>query len=200
MPSEADLINTALGRVGLARVNDITDGTVSANWCLAFYPVVRRALLRGGNWNFAMTRVQLAVEGVAPVFEYTMAFTLPASLLRIVEFNGTNIVTPVENPYYWMNVPGLYTIEGRSLLTNDTQAYIRFIQDITDPQIMDALFFDVCSLTLAAELASAVRHDFRMRASLLEEVRMVKLPLAQSVDGQEGTEAVQSVPNLIWGR
>ena len=90
MPSETDFLNDALGQIGAARITAIDDGSVNANHCSTFYGPLRRSVLRSHHWNFAETRVELAQDVAPPAFEFAFAYTLPADLLKIKEYFGTN--------------------------------------------------------------------------------------------------------------
>lgn len=185
MPSETDCLNDALGMIGESRITAIDDGSVRANYCQTFYPTLRDGLLRSHHWNFAMRRVELAQDAIAPSFEFVFSYTLPTDLLKITEYNGaatdptlTNGVIP------W--IASRYTIEGRQLLTNDTQVKIVYVARVTDPNLWDAMFYQVMSTWLASKLAAAIMKDDRKAKSLLQDA-LGLLPMATALDGQEGT-------------
>src|SRR3990167_5668634 len=176
MPSQTDLLNDALGQIGAARITAIDDGSINANHCQTFYPALRRGLLRSHHWNFAEARVQLAQDAVGPVFEYTFSYTLPADLWR------------------------MFKVEGRKLLSNDGEVKIVYVQDVTDPNLWDAIFYQTIAAWLASKLASAISKDAKLSQALLIEATRVLLPLALAVDGQESLVTPFIVDDLMWGR
>lgn len=190
MPSVTDLLNDSLGQIGANTITAIDDGSHEANVCSALYPALLDSILRGHTWNFALTRVQLAQDAVAPVFGYTYAYSLPTDCLRIVEYNGALTAYG----------PRRYKIEGRKLLTNDTSAYIRYIARVTDPNVWDAMFYQCVACWLASKLADAIPHDTKKAESLLQRAEQVLLPNAMAVDSQE--EPLQKIPSrsLTIGR
>jgi hypothetical protein len=197
MPSEADFLNDALGQIGSGRLTSIDDGSISANYCKTFWPALRRSLLRGHFWNFAEARAELAQDTVGPAFEYTFAYALPTLLLRIKVYNGANLTTTTFDGWW---VTQWYKIEGRKLLTNDGSVKIVYVQDVTDPNLWDALFYQGAAAHLAAKLASAIAKDPRLAAAKLQEATALWMPLAVAVDGQENPEPPYQVPDLLWGR
>jgi len=197
MPSQTDLLNDALGQIGAARITAIDDGSINANHCQTFYPALRRGLLRSHHWNFAEARVQLAQDAVGPVFEYTFSYTLPADLLKMKEYNGINLDTStVELTYLWR----MFKVEGRKLLSNDGEVKIVYVQDVTDPNLWDAIFYQTIAAWLASKLASAISKDAKLSQALLIEATRVLLPLALAVDGQESLVTPFIVDDLMWGR
>lgn len=200
MPSETDVLNDALGQIGAASIVAIDDGSTNANYCLTFYPTVRDGLLRSARWNFAETRVELAQDLTPPVTEYAYRYTLPSDLLKINEYAGANPVSVTAWPFENQRLLTRYKIEGRSLVSNDGQAFIVYTARITNPDLWDASFYQVVATWLASKLASAILHDLKMSAMLLSNAVNVLLPLAAAVDGQEGTPDRFIVNDLTWGR
>lgn len=199
MPSETDCLNDALGQIGAARITAIDDGSINANHCQTFYPPLRDSLLRGFKWNFNLTRATLAQDATPPEFEYNYSYTLPSDCLRVWEYVGTHQTASVMVP-----APGLYAptfkIEGRHLLSNHAEAAILYGARITNPDLWDALFYQVVCTWLASKLASAITKDEKKAQLKLQEASEVLLPLALAADGQEGSVEPQIVDDLIWGR
>ena len=202
MPSETDLLNDALGQIGASRITAIDDGSAKANWCATFYPSLRRGMIRAHHWNFAEARQELAQDAVAPIFEFSFSYTLPPLLLKIKEYNGSLLTVPTGvDPYYWMHpYEGYYKIEGRKLLTNDGIVKIVFVQDVTNPDVWDSLFYQALATHLASKLAAAITKDSNKSTQLLQAATALLYPLAMAVDGQEGTVIPYAVPDLLWGR
>lgn len=199
MPSETDFLNDALGQIGSGRITSIDDGSVAANYCRTFWPALRRALLRGHTWNFAEARAALAQDATGPAFEYAYGYALPTLLLKIKVYNGASLSASSSVTDGWWITPW-YKVEGRTLLTNDATVQIVYVQDVLDPNLWDALFYQGAAAHLAAKLASAIAKDTRLAQSKLQEATALWMPLAVAVDGQENPEPPYQVNDLLWGR
>lgn len=203
MPSETDCLNDALGQIGEARITAIDDGSRNANQCQTFYPELRRAALRANDWNFASARAELPQDAVPPSIGYAYSYTLPADCLRVREYAGSNTtvsaLTTLDQSSVIRQLPS-YSIEGRKLLTNDAQAFIRYTRDVTNPDEWDSLFYQYLTTHLASKLAAAISKDEVTSKAKVEQALTVLLPLAQAVDGQEGTLPAYTSDELTWGR
>jgi hypothetical protein len=82
--------------------------------------------------------------------------------------------------------PQDYKIEGRRLLTDDTEATIRYIYRVTDENQFDAQFIDLFASRLALELATTMVDSQTLKAELLNEYKMLST-LTKGSDAIEGT-------------
>lgn len=199
MPSETDLLNDSLSQIGAAAITAIDDGSTNANHCLTFYPTLRDGLLRSHRWNFAETRLELAQDVTPPVTEYAYRYTLPATCLQVREYAGSNPTAATGVAFEYQRLPR-YKIEGRSLVSNDGKAFIVYTSRIENPDLWDAIFYQLVSVWLASKLATAIHHDAKMAMALMAYATNTILPLATAVDGQEGSQEPFIVNDLIWGR
>ena len=199
MPSETDLLNESLSQIGAARITAIDDGSVNGIHCQTLYPTTRDALLRMHHWNFATGRALLNAAVDPPLFEYALAYPLPADFLKMREYLG--VVVNASN-YVWDGFSWSirYVIESGSLLTNDAPVYILYTKRVVDPNIYDALFYQVLTTWMASKLANAIPKDHKKAADLLSMAMNLLLPSAVSIDGQEGTVVPLVSDSLTWGR
>lgn len=199
--SETTLCNDALGQIGQPSISGIDDGSTLANRCNTFYPALRKAFLRAHRWNFAETRVELALNAEAPATEFAYGYTLPADCLMVREYSGgspsaviaVDLLLPVTSLFR-------YKIEGRNLLSNDGQAFIVYTADITNAALWDPLFYQMLAKFLASKLATAVLKDFKLSMALKREAYELDFAIAAAVDGQEGSVEPQYTHELLWGR
>src|SRR5262245_3680878 len=202
--SETDLLNTALGLIGAQRINNITDNSPNANWCKTMYPNLRRSLLRYHYWNFAEDRAQLSLSADPPLFEFTSRYALPANFIRLTTYNGAQLPNPItvliSTPYFWPGTCYPWKIEGRFLLSNDSQAFITYIRDEPNPALWDPLFFETVYTKLAGMLAMAIGKDSTKSVNLLQTASNMILSIATAADGQESAPSTYPVPDLIIGR
>ena len=200
MPSQTDCLNDALGQIGAATVTAIDDGSTNANFCLTFYPPLRDSLLRSHHWNFAMKRVELALDVTAPLFEFAYAYTLPSDLLKLVEYVGSNSTSIyVTNQDWRYQYKPFYKVEGRKLYSNDGRALIRYLRRVENPDEWDAMFYQGMTQSLASKLVLAIRKDAKQATSLYE-LAQATLMMAMAVDGQEDPIQPFVTDNLLWGR
>lgn len=199
MPSETDCLNDALSQIGASPITAIDDGTVNANHCKRLYPALRDSLLRTHHWNFAMARIELAQDATPPLFEFAFSYTLPDDLLKVVEFNGAALDTS-SLALFGSKEAEYYKIEGRQLLTNNGNVQIVYLRRVTDPNLWDAIFYQVVATWLASKLASAITKDERKAQALLKDAMLLLLPMAMAVDGQEGSIVPLASDSLTWGR
>jgi len=137
MASKTAIANRALSKLGETRVSNVdTDNTKPAKVIRFMYDIVRDAMLAAYPWNFAIKRVQIAADASAPAWGYTKQYTLPVDFLSLLEIRG--------NPQY--------SIEGGKIQTNEgAPIYIRYIAQITDTGLFDALFVEAFATRMAYE-------------------------------------------------
>jgi hypothetical protein len=137
MASKTAIANRALSKLGETRVSNVDiDNTKPAKVIRFMYDIVRDAMLAAYPWNFAIKRVQIAADASAPAWGYSKQYTLPVDFLSLLEIKG--------NPEY--------RIESGKILTNEgAPIYIRYIAQITDTGLFDALFVEAFATRMAYE-------------------------------------------------
>jgi len=158
MASEVGICNSALIKIGAARITSLTEGSKNANLCNEQYAKLRDSELRGHTWNFAKTRVKLAQISGAPVSGFDYHYQLPTDWLRAIAAYDSDADQGVLT----------YEIKGDRLLADSTDVYLVYVRQVTDPNDMDAMFREALAYRLAAELAipiasSGSLHDRMMR-------------------------------------
>lgn len=154
MASEVGICNSALIKIGAARITSLTEGTKNANLCNEQYGKLREAELRAHTWNFAKSRVKLSQITGDPVSGFDYRYQLPADWLRTIDvFDSDTDRGDLQ-----------YEIKGDRLLTDAVDAYLIYIRDVDNPNEMDPLFRETLAWRLAAELAipiasSGTLHD-----------------------------------------
>lgn len=184
--SEVAICNLALLMVKQPVVTDITTITATSTKaegiCNTLYQPVRRETLRGHVWNFALKRITISPNAIAPLFEYTHAFDLPTNFLRFVSrFDdiGEQFIPGVRGVDYEIEA-GQYLFNG----TDNTSINIRYIFDTVVVSKFDALFVKLFALNLAIELAPNFSASPTVKRDLLVRQLDVKAE-ATAVDGQE---------------
>lgn len=149
MASKVEIANRALQILGAKRIVSLTEASRNAQAINAAFEPVKRAELRKHPWGFAIKRVVLAADATAPAFTRTNSFPLPADYIRIL------------SPDPEVNYNDLdWVIEGRSIITNSSAPLnVRYIYDVTDPNLFDTLFREVLSAKLAEQLCEEITQS-----------------------------------------
>jgi hypothetical protein len=147
-----DCCNSALQKVGAARILSLDDNSAEARQCTITYDSNRRAELRKYRWNFAVRRVVLAPDSEAPAFEFGYQFTIPPDCLRII--------LPREAQLDW-------AIEGRKILTNSGATLnLRYVADVTDVTQWDAAFYDMVAIAMAIDMCESITNSTSKKTAL----------------------------------
>lgn len=177
MASEVQICNRALQKLGAKRIVSLSDDSVNARACNVAYADLRDAELRAHPWSFAITRAQLAADAVPPTFGRQNAFQLPSTCLRLLP------------PYPEQNFNDRdWQIEGTKIYTNDSAPLeIRFIQQVTDPNVMGVLFREALSARIAYELCEELTQSNQKQAALLQAYSL-------AIKEARRTNAIVNVP------
>jgi hypothetical protein len=152
--SEVEIANRALTELGAKRIASLTEDSVNGRAINSVYDVLRRAELRKHPWNFAIKRAQLAASATEPLFNRETAFPLPSDCLRLL---------PPDPETNWEDMD--WQIEGREVITNDSAPLdVRYIWDVTDPNVMDPLFREALAMSIAARLAEQLTQSNAKKA------------------------------------
>lgn len=176
--TETSICNSALIKVGGARITSLADTSKEGLLCNERYEKCRDELLRSHPWNFALKRASPAADGTAPTWGYTYRYAMPADCLRVFRME--------DNGIEWKS-------EGRYILTDEPGPLnILYIAQITDTSKFDPMFAEALSLRLAADIAYAMTNSAAMQENMWNAyLKMVAQ--ARSMDGQEGTpEAIEA--------
>ena len=134
-------------------------------------------MLRKFRWNFAITRVVLAPDSTTPAYDYLYQFTLPSDCLRIILPNDNTLDWQVEGRKILTNGGTQSSaIEGASLTggtgTASTVALrLRYVSDVSDPNIFDAMFREALALKLAVEMCDELTQSNAKKQALRDEYK-----------------------------
>lgn len=164
MASVVQICNMALSHIGSeARVASISppDGSVEAGHCATFYDVARTEMLEPGNWAFSLKRAALAqVTNPSTVWAY--AYVKPADCQRALRILRPSIAVTVftqdlrVEPHTDDRDTAPFDIEGEVILTNEPDAKLVYVQDVTDSTKFPASFTSALSYLLAGYLAGPI--------------------------------------------
>lgn len=168
MASKVEIVNRALQKLGASTIVSLSDNSVNARAANLSYEPVKLMELRKHTWNFATKTFSLAADATAPDFEYSYSYTLPSDWIMLVA------------PYPNMKSEDLdWQVQGGKIYTNDSAPLQgRYIWDVQDPNLMDALFREALSCSLANELCELLTQSNSKQATVAamykETINMAK--------------------------
>lgn len=182
MASVVDIVNIAMHRLGLDDIASLTEGTQKARLAAACYDQKRQLLLEKGVWTFARKRIVLApsTNPIAFNSDFQYSFTLPADYLRMVNTQQEELD---------------YLIEGDQLLFNSNSIGLRYVRDITDPNLMSAGFREALGLSIAIEICITLTGNKELKQQIMGEYAR-EYGSAGTVDAQSNGEG--EPPDDAW--
>lgn len=163
MASVVQICNMALSHIGSdARVASISppDGSVEAGHCATFYDLARTELLEPGSWAFSLKRASLAsLTNTSEAWTY--AYAKPSDCMRplrvlrpsmgVTVFNQDTVYAHIDD-----RDSAQFDVEGDVLYTNEPDAVLVYVQDVTDTTKFTASFTATFSFLLAGYLAGPI--------------------------------------------
>lgn len=175
MLSTVDIVNSALTLIGGSRITDLSDGTKNANVAGALFTQIRDDLLRSHAWNFATLRQKLAQSATAPKFGFDHAYPLPANWLRTLQVSGDDDgATTIE--YQVEEIAG-----QRAIVTDHDDVWLRYVAQVTDPNMMTSDFVSALRLALARDMAVPIAASNTLQANFERQAARA-LGRARSMD------------------
>ena len=118
---------------------------------------MRDDLLRCHNWNFATKRVELARSSTLPAFEFDYGYVVPSDWMRTVSVhdNDSGIGTII---YREENIAG-----ERCILASTENVFLRYVAQVTDPNLMAADFRKALVTSLARDVALPISNSNSLR-------------------------------------
>lgn len=175
--SSVEICNSALVKVGAARIASLSDDTKAAKLCNEQYDKLRKKLIRAHPWNFAIARVALAQNGNTPVYDFTYEYAIPSDVLRVLD---TDLTEGAE----W--VIETNSASDRVLLTDYETIKIQYLKNVTDTTIFSPDFEEALSFLLASDLAYSLTNSRALGITLYNAYK-AEIAEARSFDAQEGS-------------
>ena len=183
--SEVAICNSALLKLGSARITSLSDTSPQAVFMNEQYEKVRDDLLSSHPWNFAIKLVELGQDTVTPEYGWAYRYVIPIDVLRVLWIGqGTEEVLYDE-----------WTRMERYIYTDLATLKIKYIAQITDVSKFPAFFSEALAWRLAADYAWSATQS----ASLMERMHNIaekRLREARSFDAQENFP--QSIDISDW--
>lgn len=159
MPTETEVVNSALALLADRRITSLDDGTDLATKCRMRYEIDRDAVLEAHEWNFADVRATLVLSARTPAYEWRKQYPLPTSpkclAVRETSLDQANSAQfPSVAGQLW--TLGMDVVDGRILLCNADSMAIRYTAQVTDLLLWSSLALAALSYLLASDLAKEV--------------------------------------------
>jgi hypothetical protein len=187
--SEEEFANLALGRCKEDEIATFDDDVNRARVVRRHFGLVRDALLRRLDWNFASTWTQPAADALAGVGTFVNRYPLPSECIAVrAVFDGSADV--VLDDDQWAVEGGRVTLAGADveamiLVCNSASALIRFTRRVESPRLWDPLFSQAFICLLAAACAPELGRSMSQANALAGEAESILVPLAKRVDAKE---------------
>ena len=159
--SNVSLANRAIQILGsTATIESLTEDSPNARTMNRALEPRRRALIRRFRWGFAIVRDSVAADGDQTLFGELNKYALPADYLRLLR--------DVDMPDYRKD----WRIEGRFIVTaDDSPLEFRYIADIDDPTLWDALFFEALAHDIAHETCKEVTGSTSAKQDIKDDLK-----------------------------
>lgn len=173
--SSVALCNRALQLLGAARITSLSDNSTNARAMAVAYEPIRQRELRARNWGFSIKRAQLPASATPPAFGRANSFPLPSDYLKLLppypedNFNNRDWVIEQDD-------------SGAVSVSTDDSAplEIRYIADVTDPNLMDASFREALSHALAMACCEELTQSSTKKGDIAAEYTRVVREAKQS--------------------
>lgn len=209
MASTVKICNMALSHIGSsATISSINppDGSVEAGHCETFYDLARTELLEPGAWQFSMKRAALA-QVTNESTQWLYAYALPSDCMRALRVlwagAGVNVFNESETAVIASDKGSAnFDIEGTVLFSNEEDAVLVYVRDVTDSGRFTASFTSALAYLLASYLAGPIvkgsdgmriGDGMRQRAMSLAE-------LAATASANASSETNERTPDSIRAR
>lgn len=175
-----EICNMALARIGVERIETLSEESEPARVCRQFYDHARRVVLRRFPWTFATRRAKLALLTEKPE-DYLYAYRYPADCLYIRKLYNENFDN---NPAYSM-----WKItsddSGRVIYTDFDKATLEYVADISDCGLFDEHFADVLAWKMAADMAFKLTGNMQVAQMAEQQYNNLYLEAAANSEDEQ---------------
>lgn len=194
MPSDVEICNRALTKIGDERILALTDDSKAARLMNSMFTATRDAELRRNRWNFAMKRASLAALATSPEWGYTYQYPLPSDFLHLVQVGEIYCRSYTRSKGVWQVETGP---DGQLCILTDLSAplRIRYVYRATNAGHFDPLFVEALACKLAMEGVETLTQSGSKKQMLADEY-IAALKEAQRSDAIENPP--EDLPRGSW--
>lgn len=194
MAAQIEVCNRAVIKLGGSTLlTSLSDNGKLARTFAALWDTCRKAELRKRNWNFALARGSLPKLSDTPR-GFSYQYQLPTDFLRLVQVSDVYVAPGLVDYRNFDDSP--YAIEGQHLLTDFSDPLkIRYVRDVTDPGIFDALFVECLACKLAFEACYTVTQSREGQKVAMDDY---KLAVKDAAAANAVERPPQGLPDDSW--
>jgi hypothetical protein len=178
MPSDVEICNIALARLGAESIRAFDENHKNARLCQTNYEHVRNVIMEGHDWNFAADYVPLALLAGEAHPRFSIVYALPSGCLYpkdLLDQAGS-----ISSRTQW-------EMYSNKIATNLENAWLRFTKLEIATGFFPHHFVEAIVSQMAADLAPAVVQDKKLYKDLLG-VAIARLTTAQAKDAEVGVD------------
>lgn len=173
MTAKIEIVNMALGYLGVENISDIDEETAQARQARLFYRVTRDSLLRGFPWTFALKQWGCPAVKNAPAFKtYAFGCKMPVDCLRFLHTAEPSLKCELAGNYIYSDVNPIDIIG---------------IRQIENESEFDSVFTEVFALKLAVQMSIVLSDDKGLRDRLKNDYEAL-IKTAQVKSALEGPQ------------
>lgn len=177
-PSEVEICNIALTRLGAESIRSFDEDNKRARMCQIMYKYVRDLFLEDYEWTFNTKYAPLALlSGVEhPQFEFV--YSVPSDCFyarQIMDEDGI-----IRSTTKW-------EVFSKKIATDVENAWLRYSVSLTATGYFPMYFVEALAAQLAIELAPSIVQD-KVRYAALLKITEARLYMAREKDAELGVE------------
>lgn len=230
MPTETDISNLALGKLGgagdvqsgNALISSIDDDDEVSVQCKLNFPRARRRTIIDlairecpfrSTVRFLDLGTELSSDNIPEIGEYQYAFNLPGDCLDVVSQFDESAILERRRPYgakspvtFQYEIVASKTGNGKILLTNTlsnlarTSAFIEYVIDTPHPGSFTEQMIECIATLLAHLIAPIVGRDMQAGAFMLQQYLEIAIPNAQAANQRGFNDTARTIPDYSGGR
>jgi hypothetical protein len=176
------MCNSALGRLALGEITDLSEGSANANYCRTYLGDVIEEVLGHYDWQCCRKRVRLAPEVSPPAFGWAYRYPLPEDCLRILRVGSDGQEDGPEIPY---------VVENGAVLADTDYLDVVYITRPEDPNRLPAPVRKAIIVSLAFLLTTPLTSNDQLAVRIAAE-RQEALEKARVWDARQVYDPRQS--------
>lgn len=155
--SNVAIANLTLQKLGAKRIESLTQDHANARSINACFVHFRRWLLRKYTWSFAISRASIAADASGPEWGDWNRYTKPNDFLRLLRDDESGQAVD-------------WKIEGNYILSaDDAPLEIRYVADVTDPNLFDELFVEALAAKIAEHCCEEITGSTQKKGSAVSD-------------------------------
>tara|TARA_R100001463_G_scaffold10301_10_gene30235 strand:- start:1835 stop:2551 length:717 start_codon:yes stop_codon:yes gene_type:complete len=178
MQTRTQIANNALSYLSAGSIVNLNDDDAKAKAIKGIFDQASREVIRTHRWSCCIGRAELSKLSRETLqsgnFGYANAYQLPTDCIRILDINGEP----------WSEKAEFFDLNGRQLLSDLSEIFLRYVKWEDDVSQWDPLLADAVSVKIAMKVARQITTD-GISAEDLERIYRRRLEEARTVDAME---------------